>query len=55
MRLGAVGLIGIQGVSRFPSEAFLARIYPMREVDYLRWLIELDVGQVPKSCSGSIE
>src|SRR5208337_4833589 len=49
------GLVGGQGLSWFHSEAFLARIYPEREVGHPRRLIEPDVGQVPKSRSGGIE
>jgi hypothetical protein len=55
VRLGAIGLVGGQGLSRRHSEAFLAGIYPDREVGHPRRLIEPDVGQVSKSGSGGIK
>ena len=55
VRLGAVGLVGRQGLAWFHCEAFLARIYPEREVGHPRQLIAPDVGQVPKSRGGGIE
>ncbi len=40
VRLGAIGLVGAQGLARFHSQAFFARIYPDREVGHPRQLIE---------------
>src|SRR5262245_40876042 len=53
--LGSVGRVGDQCLAWFHSEAFLARIYPDREVGHPRQLIEPNVGQVAKSRGGSIE
>ena len=53
--LDAVGLVSTQGLARFHSQAFFARIYLDREVGHARQLIEPDVWQVPESGAGGIK